>query len=86
VTTAGISHSRPTFTYPPDSCAEWCNTLRTAEPAEANPPVFRPSESEAFTKKQQPLGPEIEYADQRTDEPIELRVHRGSDGGFELLR
>jgi len=38
-------------------------------------------ESEAFAEEQQPLGPEIEYADQRTDEPAELRVYRGSDGG-----
>jgi alpha-D-xyloside xylohydrolase len=31
-----------------------------------------------------PLGPEIEYADQHTDKPIELRVYRGSDGWFVL--
>jgi alpha-D-xyloside xylohydrolase len=31
-----------------------------------------------------PLGPEIEYAEQRTDEPLELRVYRGSDGSFTL--
>ncbi len=31
-----------------------------------------------------PLGPEIEYAEQRTSEPIELRVYRGSDGNFNL--
>jgi len=31
-----------------------------------------------------PLGPEVEYAEQRTDEPIELRVYRGADGTFKL--
>jgi alpha-D-xyloside xylohydrolase len=31
-----------------------------------------------------PIGPEVEYAEQRTDEPIELRVYRGSDGSFTL--
>jgi len=31
-----------------------------------------------------PLGPEVEYAEQRTGEPIELRVYRGSDGTFTL--
>ncbi len=31
-----------------------------------------------------PLGPEIEYAEQRSNEPVELRVYRGSDGSFTL--
>lgn len=31
-----------------------------------------------------PLGPEVEYAEQHTEEPIELRVYRGSDGSFML--
>lgn len=31
-----------------------------------------------------PLGPEVEYAEQRTEEPTELRVYRGSDGSFAL--
>ncbi len=31
-----------------------------------------------------PLGPEVEYAGQRGEEPIELRVYRGSDGSFTL--
>ncbi len=31
-----------------------------------------------------PLGPEVEYAEQRTSEPIELRVYRGTDGNFNL--
>ena len=31
-----------------------------------------------------PLGPEVQYAEQRTDEPIELRVYRGADGSFTL--
>ena len=31
-----------------------------------------------------PFGPEVEYAEQRTNEPIELRVYRGSDGSFAL--
>lgn len=31
-----------------------------------------------------PLGPEIEYAEQQTNEPIELRIYRGSDGSFTL--
>src|SRR5579864_874315 len=31
-----------------------------------------------------PLGPEIEYADQKPASPIELRIFRGSDGKFDL--
>ena len=31
-----------------------------------------------------PLGPEIEYADQKPADPIELRVYRGADGAFDL--
>lgn len=31
-----------------------------------------------------PLGPEIEYADQRPDGPIELRIYSGSDASFRL--
>jgi alpha-D-xyloside xylohydrolase len=31
-----------------------------------------------------PLGPEVEYADQPTSAPIELRVYRGADGSFTL--
>lgn len=31
-----------------------------------------------------PLGPEVEYAEQRTKEPTELRVYRGRDGSFTL--
>jgi len=31
-----------------------------------------------------PLGPEIEYADQKPADPIELRVYRGADGTFDL--
>jgi alpha-D-xyloside xylohydrolase len=31
-----------------------------------------------------PLGPEVEYAEQRTSEPLELRVYRGTDGDFAL--
>ncbi len=31
-----------------------------------------------------PLGPEVEYAEQRTNEPLELRVYRGADGNFTL--
>jgi alpha-D-xyloside xylohydrolase len=31
-----------------------------------------------------PFGPAVEYAEQRTNEPIELRVYRGSDGSFAL--
>jgi len=31
-----------------------------------------------------PLGPEVEYAEQPTDAPMELRVYRGSDGAFSL--
>jgi alpha-D-xyloside xylohydrolase len=33
-----------------------------------------------------PLGPEIEYADQRPAGPIELRVYRGADGHFDLYQ
>jgi alpha-D-xyloside xylohydrolase len=33
-----------------------------------------------------PLGPEIEYADQESAEPIELRVFRGADGSFDLYQ
>ena len=32
-----------------------------------------------------PLGPEIEYADQAPDGPIELRIYPGSDGSFDLF-
>jgi alpha-D-xyloside xylohydrolase len=31
-----------------------------------------------------PLGPEIEYADQKPADPIELRVYRGANGAFDL--
>ena len=31
-----------------------------------------------------PLGPEVEYADQQTNAPIELRIYRGADGTFTL--
>lgn len=31
-----------------------------------------------------PMGPEIEYAGQKPDAPIELRVYRGADGSFDL--
>ena len=31
-----------------------------------------------------PLGPEIEYADQKPADPIELRIYRGADGSFDL--
>ncbi|MBV9613555.1 MAG: DUF5110 domain-containing protein [Acidobacteriaceae bacterium] len=31
-----------------------------------------------------PLGPEVEYAEQRTSEPVELRVYSGNDGSFAL--
>ena len=31
-----------------------------------------------------PLGPEIEYADQKPGDPIEVRVYRGADGSFDL--
>ncbi|HEX5233946.1 MAG TPA: TIM-barrel domain-containing protein [Silvibacterium sp.] len=31
-----------------------------------------------------PMGPEIEYAQQKPDAPIELRVYRGADGHFDL--
>ena len=31
-----------------------------------------------------PLGPAIQYADQRSSEPMELRIYPGADGHFEL--
>lgn len=31
-----------------------------------------------------PLGPEVEYADQEPDGPIELRIYGGADGDFEI--
>ncbi len=31
-----------------------------------------------------PLGPEIEYADQQPEGPIELRIYSGADGSFDL--
>jgi len=31
-----------------------------------------------------PLGPEVEYAMQSPDAPIELRIYRGADGSFSL--
>jgi len=33
-----------------------------------------------------PLGPEVEYSTQPSDEPTELRVYRGSDGAFTLYQ
>jgi alpha-D-xyloside xylohydrolase len=33
-----------------------------------------------------PLGPEVEYADEKPAGPIELRVYRGADGSFELYQ
>jgi alpha-D-xyloside xylohydrolase len=30
------------------------------------------------------MGPEIEYAGEKPDEPIELRIYRGADGSFDL--
>src|SRR6185312_8917433 len=33
-----------------------------------------------------PLGPEVEYADEKPEGPIELRVYRGADGSFNLNR
>jgi alpha-D-xyloside xylohydrolase len=30
------------------------------------------------------MGPDLEYADQKAADPIELRVYRGADGAFEL--
>ena len=33
-----------------------------------------------------PLGPEIEYADEKPAGPIELRVYRGADGSFDLYQ
>jgi alpha-D-xyloside xylohydrolase len=31
-----------------------------------------------------PLGPEIEYAGQKPNDPIEVRIYRGADGAFNL--
>jgi alpha-D-xyloside xylohydrolase len=31
-----------------------------------------------------PLGPDVEYATQSPDAPLELRIYRGADGGFNL--
>ena len=31
-----------------------------------------------------PMGPEVEWATEKPDAPIELRVYRGADGGFQL--
>ncbi|HEX5345283.1 MAG TPA: DUF5110 domain-containing protein, partial [Duganella sp.] len=31
-----------------------------------------------------PLGPDVQYADQKSEQPIELRVYPGQDGSFEL--
>ncbi|HXX16681.1 MAG TPA: TIM-barrel domain-containing protein [Candidatus Eremiobacteraceae bacterium] len=33
-----------------------------------------------------PLGPEIEYADEKPDGPIEMRIYPGADGTFELYQ
>jgi alpha-D-xyloside xylohydrolase len=33
-----------------------------------------------------PLGPEIDYADQKPSDPIELRIYAGSDGKFDLYQ
>jgi alpha-D-xyloside xylohydrolase len=31
-----------------------------------------------------PMGPELEYSDQKPEDPIELRVYRGANGDFTL--
>jgi len=31
-----------------------------------------------------PMGPEIQYAEQKTDDPVEIRIYRGADGAFDL--
>ena len=31
-----------------------------------------------------PLGPDIEYAGERPDAPVEIRIYRGADGSFTL--
>jgi alpha-D-xyloside xylohydrolase len=31
-----------------------------------------------------PLGPEVEYAEQKPSDPIEVRIYRGADGSFDL--
>ena len=33
-----------------------------------------------------PLGPEVEYAGEKSDAPIELRIYRGADGHFDLYQ
>ena len=33
-----------------------------------------------------PLGPEIEYADEKPGGPIEVRIFRGADGGFDIYQ
>jgi alpha-D-xyloside xylohydrolase len=33
-----------------------------------------------------PLGPEVEYADEKPAGPIELRIYRGADGSFDLYQ
>ena len=31
-----------------------------------------------------PMGPEVQYAEQKPDDPIEIRIYRGADGSFNL--
>jgi len=31
-----------------------------------------------------PMGPQVEYADEKPDGPVELRIYRGADGSFDL--
>ena len=33
-----------------------------------------------------PLGPEIQYADEKPEGPIDLRIYRGADGKFDLYQ
>ncbi len=33
-----------------------------------------------------PMGPEVQFADEQPDGPIEIRVYRGADGLYSLYR
>jgi alpha-D-xyloside xylohydrolase len=58
-------------------------TLKGSQEIEADAPLER---MPLFVRAGSilPLGPEIEYADQKPDGPIEIRVYRGADGVFNL--
>jgi len=85
VTTAGASEQA---VYLPAAGASWYNfwtgetaragqTIQATAPVETLPIFIRPG---AIV----PMGPFLQYSNEKPDDPIELRVYRGADGHFTL--